>query len=132
MFVFRPYGRAPWLLMALGCSRQSDPQHTQASHEGLTRSELHATSTAQDPVGLRVVYPARTDVVRVRDSSFLFGSVARADTRVTINGHPVRVWSNGAWLAWVPFPPDTLMTFRIEARTANDTSVIHYPVRRDR
>ncbi len=132
MFVFRPYGTALWLLTALACSRQSDPNDTRASDHGLSRSELYAVSPAQDPVGLRVVYPAPTDVVRVRDSSFLFGAVARATTRLTINGHPVQIWPNGAWLAWIPFPPDTLMTFRIEARTANDSSVVHYPVRRDR
>ena len=132
MFVFRPYGTALSLLTALACSRQSDPPDTQASDDALTRSELHAMSPAQDPIGLRVVYPAPTDIVRVRDSSFLFGSVARPNTRVTINGHPVRVWPNGAWLAWIPFPPDTLMTFRIEARTADDSSVVNYQVRRDR
>ncbi|HJR15612.1 MAG TPA: N-acetylmuramoyl-L-alanine amidase [Gemmatimonadales bacterium] len=94
-------------------------------------TELHAAPAVQDPVGLRVVYPSPTDLVRVRDSSFLFGSVASAKTRVTINGYPVRVWPNGAWLAWIPFPPDTLMQFRIEARTARDTAVLLYPVRRD-
>jgi N-acetylmuramoyl-L-alanine amidase len=62
----------------------------------------------------------------------MFGSVAAAKTRVTINGHPVRVWPTGAWLAWLPFPPDTLMQFRIEARTATDSSVLMYQVRRDR
>jgi N-acetylmuramoyl-L-alanine amidase len=70
--------------------------------------------------------------VRVRDSSFMLGSVASGSTRLTINGHPVKVWPNGAWLAWIPFPPDTLMAFRIEARTATDSSVLLYHVRRDR
>jgi N-acetylmuramoyl-L-alanine amidase len=70
--------------------------------------------------------------VRVQDSSFLFGSVASGDTKLTINGSPVRVWPNGAWLAWLPFPSDTLMQFRIVARTAADTFVLIYPVRRDR
>ena len=96
------------------------------------RSEMHAASGVQDPIELRVVYPAPHDVVRVRDSSFLFGSVASGQTRLTINGSPVRVWPNGAWLAWIPFPAETLMQFRIEARTAKDTTVLVYPVRRDR
>jgi N-acetylmuramoyl-L-alanine amidase len=79
-----------------------------------------------------VVYPALTDVVRVRDSSFIFGSVASGNTRLTIDGRPVKVWPNGAWIAWIPFPPDTLMKFRINARTATDSSELLYPVRRDR
>src|SRR5215204_2044167 len=133
MFVSRPLGTAAlWLLMlASSCSRPPHRHTARSSDTALTRSELHALSREEDPVGLRVVYPALSDVVRVRDSSFLFGSVARGDTRLTINGNPVRVWPNGAWLAWIPFPAETLMTFRIEARTANDTSVLHYPVRRD-
>ena len=98
----------------------------------VTQSVFHAAPAVADPIRLRVVYPSPTDVVRVRDSSFLFGSVADARTRLTINGHPVRVWPTGAWLAWIPFPPDTLMQFRIEASTGRDSSVLMYPVRRDR
>ncbi|HKH84585.1 MAG TPA: hypothetical protein VKA25_12920, partial [Gemmatimonadales bacterium] len=96
------------------------------------RSQLYARAAVRDPIGLRVVYPAFTDVVRVKDSSFLFGSVASGNTRLSIDGHPVRVWPNGAWLAWVPFPADTLMQFRIDARTSKDSSILLYPVRRDR
>jgi N-acetylmuramoyl-L-alanine amidase len=130
-----------WLLLGFGCSPQSDPAPTfsaaihadsAASSALLHRSELAASAEAANPIGLRVVYPAPTDIVRVRDSSFLFGSVASEDARVTINGSPVRVWPNGAWLAWIPFPADTLMQFRIEARTAADTTVLVYQVRRDR
>ncbi len=62
----------------------------------------------------------------------MFGSVASGNTRLTINGHPVKVWRNGAWLAWIPFPRDTLMQFRIDARTPTDSSVLLYQVRRDR
>jgi N-acetylmuramoyl-L-alanine amidase len=79
-----------------------------------------------------VVYPAPEDLVRVRDSSFLLGSVASGNVRLTINGSPVRVWPNGAWLAWIPFPPDSVMEFRIEARLEGDSSILVYPVRRDR
>ena len=96
------------------------------------QSEFHAAPAVADPIRLRVVYPSPTDVVRVRDSSFLFGSVADARTRLSINGHSVRVWPNGAWLAWIPFPPDTLMQFRIEASSTRDSSVLMYQVRRDR
>ncbi|HEX5962649.1 MAG TPA: hypothetical protein VFY42_02900, partial [Gemmatimonadales bacterium] len=137
MPVFRALGWAPWLLVsALACSPRSDPSperqpapppQSETSGSLLKRSELHASPSVQDPVGLRVVYPGPTDVVRVRDSSFLLGSVASGNTRLTIDGHRVRVWPNGAWLAWIPFPPDTVMQFRIEARTATDSSVLLYP-----
>ena len=108
------------MLAAPACSSKSDPSPVARTAESpdpgpaeprLNRSELHAVPNVQDPIGLRVVYPAPTDLVRASDSSFLFGSVADGKTTVTINGHPVRVWPNGAWLAWIPFPPDTLMHF---------------------
>ena len=106
------------LLTAPAAARQSPP----------ASSPLRAS----DPINLRVVYPALEDLVRVRDSSFLLGSVSSADVRVTINGSRVRVWPNGAWLAWLPFPPDSVMQFRIEARRGPDSTVLIYPVRRDR
>ena len=142
MLVTRASGWALWLLLAApACSPKSDPSPAPRTVESpaaaapeslIRRSELHATPEVQDPIGLRVIYPALTDVVRARDSSFLFGSVADGKTRVTINGQSVRVWPNGAWLAWIPFPPDTLMQFTIEARTGQDSAILVYPVRRDR
>lgn len=142
MHVIRSFGWALGLLgTALACSRKSDPppaltaaapHQTEGSHSLVTRSVLPAVPAVQDPVGLRVVYPSLTDVVRAQDSSFLFGSVASGRTRVSINGHRVRVWPNGAWLAWIPFPADTLMRFRIEARTPRDSSLLLYAVRRDK
>ena len=142
MLVSRASGWALWLVLAApACSPKSDSSPTPrtvtrpdpaAPESLLSRSELHAAPQVQDPIGLRVIYPALTDVVRARDSSFLFGSVADGKTNVTINGHPVRVWPNGAWLAWIPFPPDTLMHFTIEARAGQDSAVLVYPVRRDR
>jgi N-acetylmuramoyl-L-alanine amidase len=141
MAVFHLPGGGWWLLAgALVCCRQYDPSSSstaflalaQPSDSFVTRSEYHSAPAVTDPIRLRVVYPSLTDVVRVRDSSFLFGSVGDAHTRLRINGHPVRVWPNGAWLAWIPFPPDTLMQFRIEASSVRDSSVLMYQVRRDR
>jgi N-acetylmuramoyl-L-alanine amidase len=141
MLVRRFWGMALAIAVtALDCSRQSHtaPSTTTAgssvavpSRLSLSRAELPAAPRVSDPIGLTVVYPALTDLVRVRDSSFLFGNVANNDVRLTINGTPVRVWPNGAWLAWVPFPSDTLMRFRIEAHLDGDSSILVYPVRRD-
>ncbi|MGI8818939.1 MAG: hypothetical protein ACR2HW_07335, partial [Gemmatimonadales bacterium] len=142
MLASRARGWALWLVLAApACSSKSDPSpapraaetpDSGAAEMHLSRSELHAAPQVHDPIGLRVVYPALTDMVRARDSSFLFGSVANGKIKVTINGHPVRVWPNGAWLAWIPFPPDSLMRFTIEAHADQDSSVLVYPVRRDR
>lgn len=133
---------ALWLsLTALACTRQSASVQppsaallpgSEAPGSPSRRGPAPASVTVKDPIDLRVVYPAPEDRVRVRDSSFLLGSVASGDVQLTINGSPVRVWPNGAWLAWIPFPADSVMQFRIEARLERDSSILVYPVRRDR
>jgi N-acetylmuramoyl-L-alanine amidase len=77
-----------------------------------------------------VVYPPADAIVQVRDSSFLLGSVGSGDARLTINGQPARVWPNGAWLAYLPFPPDSIAEFQLEARNATDSASLTYLVHR--
>jgi N-acetylmuramoyl-L-alanine amidase len=69
-------------------------------------------------------------VLQIRDSSFLFGTAGTGDARVTVNGQPARVWPNGAWVAYVALPADSIMPIRIEASTATDSAVLDYPIRR--
>jgi len=76
-----------------------------------------------------VTYPAPDAVLQVRDSSFLFGTAGTGDARVTINGQPARVWPNGAWLAFVALPADSVMQLSIEAHTATELPHARLPVR---
>jgi N-acetylmuramoyl-L-alanine amidase len=128
------------LLTIISCSPWPNPTLTTPSSYYSTTERLTSrgrpsspelAATAVDPIDLHVVYPGPTDLVRVRDSSFLFGSVANGSVRLTVNGQPVRVWPNGAWLGWLPFPPESVMQFRITARLDGDSTTILYPVRRD-
>ncbi len=96
----------------------------------MASTALPAVPEVRGPLVLRVAYPPPDATVQVRDSSFLFGSAGTGEARVSINGHPVRVWPNGAWLAWLPFPPDSLMQFSIEGRTATDSALLTYALRR--
>jgi N-acetylmuramoyl-L-alanine amidase len=133
MLLIQSAAWALWLfVIALACTR--GPNAAPAPLAVLPIDSPAAQPTAPrapDEIGLRVVYPAPDDLVRVRDSSFLLGSVASGDVRLTINGAPVKVWPNGAWLAWIPFPPDSVIPFKIEAHTERDSVVLVYPVRRD-
>ena len=88
------------------------------------------------PTRIVVQYPAEGATIEARDSTFLLGSVGTGDATFSINGRPVKVWPNGAWLAWVPIPvppvgaaPDTV-TFRLEARSPRDSAVLDLKVRR--
>ncbi len=104
---------------------------SKAAADSVTSSvRLPPMALARGRLALRVIYPAPDAVIQLRDSSFIFGSAGTGDARLWINGQPVRVWPNGAWLAWLPFPVDSLMQFQIEARTPNDSASLNYTVRR--
>lgn len=93
-------------------------------------ARLPAVPKVAGPLVLRVTYPAPDALIQLRDSSFLFGSAGTGEAEVTVNGYPAKVWPNGAWLAWIPFPPDSLMQFTIEGRTATDHARLLLAVRR--
>jgi N-acetylmuramoyl-L-alanine amidase len=106
------------------------PADTTARDSTGPASALPEVPVARGPLAIRVVYPPPDGIVRAKDSSFLLGSVGNGAARLSINGYPVRVWPNGAWLAWIPLPHDSLMQFHLSARTATDSSVLDYVVRR--
>ena len=84
------------------------------------------------PISIRVVYPTPGDRVDAGDSSFMFGSVGTGDATLTINGQPVQVWPNGAWLAWIGFPPDSVMRFELIAVRETEQVSQVYEARRVR
>ncbi len=93
-------------------------------------SQLPPVPLVRGPISLRVVYPQPTDLVEAGDSTFLFGSVGTGEATLTVNGLPVPVWPNGAWLAWVPIPADSILTFHLAARSPGDSAFLEYAVRR--
>ncbi|MEO8200825.1 MAG: N-acetylmuramoyl-L-alanine amidase, partial [Gemmatimonadota bacterium] len=98
----------------------------------MVSSRLPPVPQVQGPLRIRVAYPPQGDPIETGDSSFIFGSVGNGDANLTINGQPVTVWPNGAWIGWVAFPRDSLMHFEIEARTATDSNRLSYDVPRTR
>ena len=111
-------------LFALACSPIRQPPLRTPPRRAPTPASRHflLRAPAVEPSGARshipVVYPPPDAVLQMRDSSFLFGSVGTGDARLTINGQPVRVWPNGAWLAYVPFRPTPSCPLRYRGRTA--------------
>lgn len=73
---------------------------------------------ALQPLEIHIVYPAPTDIVAAVDSTFLFGSVGRGDAALVVNGTPVPVHPNGAWIAWIPLPDDTVADVHLVAVAA--------------
>jgi N-acetylmuramoyl-L-alanine amidase len=131
----RPAVRAALtVFLAAGCARRAPsagpiPIPTAADTAPLP-SRLPPVAPVRGPLALRVVYPPTDAVLQVRDSTFLFGSSGSGDAAVTINGQPARVWPNGAWLAYVALPADSIVPLQIVARTATDSARVIYPLRR--
>jgi N-acetylmuramoyl-L-alanine amidase len=81
------------------------------------------------PLRPAVVYPHRDDLIKSRDSNFVLGSVGGGDVSLEINGLPVEVKANGAFLAWLPIPEGTKPVYRLVARRGADSAVVEHEVR---
>ncbi|HYT05370.1 MAG TPA: N-acetylmuramoyl-L-alanine amidase [Gemmatimonadales bacterium] len=86
---------------------------------------------ARDALRISVVYPETSAVVQAHDSSFLFGAVhgGRGPASLTVDGRAVPLLANGAWIAWVPLPDDTVAQFRLVAHAGADSAVTLFPAR---
>src|SRR2546427_8838555 len=88
------------------------------------------TAPVRDSLRIAVVYPAVTDVIQSHDSAFLFGAVrgARGAVHLGVNGQSVPVLANGAWIAWLPLPDDTVVHYLIAATAgARPPRLAFYP-----
>lgn len=103
-----------------------------AAGESLVTGRLPPIDSIIGALALRVVYPSEGAVVSASDSTFMFGSTGSGDARLTINGAPVEVAPNGAWLAWVGLPADSVMRFVLRATTPRESREEVLTVRRPR
>ena len=86
---------------------------------------------ARAALHISVVYPDSADVIQSRDSAFFFGAIrgGSGPASLTVDGQPVAVLANGAWIAWVPLPDDTVAPFRLVARAGPDSTATIFPAR---
>ena len=76
-----------------------------------------------------VIYPVANSLVESRDSNFIFGSLGNGKAQLWINGAPVTVAPNGAFLAWLPVPAVDSPRYEIVAVSGADTVRLEQPVR---
>jgi len=81
------------------------------------------------PVQISVTYPKPEQLLTVRDSNFIFGSVGTGDAALRINGVPVPVWPNGAFMGWLPVPPDSAQRYELLAGNSTETARLILPVK---
>src|SRR5512142_1392201 len=60
--------------------------------------------TVDGPLRIDVVAPGENEELPTRDSTFVYGSVGTGRATLTIDGAPVRVEPDGAFMAWLAIP----------------------------
>ena len=81
------------------------------------------------PLAIAVRYPSPNQLLTARDSNFVLGSVGSGDAALTINGTPVPVAPNGAFLGWLPLPATSAPRYELVAVRGADTVRRTLPVR---
>ncbi|MQA90652.1 MAG: hypothetical protein GEU90_10515 [Gemmatimonas sp.] len=95
------------LVVACGCAPASrGVAPTPAPAPTPVGPRLPQPPTVLGDLRIEVVYPPEGSTITPVDSNFIFGNVGRGDASLTINGAPVEVAQNGAWLAFLPLPED--------------------------
>ena len=82
----------------------------------------------QGTLAPRVQYPPAGHTIQARDSTFVFGSVGHGGASLTVNGAPVPVKPNGAWIAYLPVPPASAPHYELLAIAGPDTVRELHPV----
>ena len=92
-------------------------------------TKLPPVPPVRGPVQINVVYPKPEQMLTVRDSNFIFGSVGSGDAALRINGVPVPVWPNGAFMGWLPVPPDSAPRYELIAGNSTGTARLELPIK---
>jgi N-acetylmuramoyl-L-alanine amidase len=119
------------VLILAGCGRlpvSTTPAPDAPVAEG-TAPPLPAITPVDGPLAPRVTYPAASQVIAV-DSNFIFGTVGSGQASLTINGAPVQVHPNGAWLAFLPVPRGESPAYELVVTRGAETARLSHPVRR--
>jgi len=78
---------------------------------------------------ISVAYPKPEQLLTVRDSNFIFGSVGTGAAALRINGVAVPVWPDGAFMGWLPVPPDSAPRYELLARSGTESARLVLPIR---
>ncbi|HEX2202884.1 MAG TPA: N-acetylmuramoyl-L-alanine amidase [Longimicrobium sp.] len=91
------------------------------------RGTLPPVPARQGALAVDVVYPAEGAALTAADSNFVFGSVGTGAATLRINGAPVEVAPNGAFLAFLPVPPNGV--YEVEAEAGGERASARRTVR---
>ena len=124
-----PLRRSPLVLALVlagaGCPGTGLGQLVPSPHP----APLPAIPPVDGPLAITVVYPPADALVAARDSEFVFGATGSGRARLTIDGTPVAVAPDGAFLAWLPLPDDSVAVFHLAAEKGEERASLDWRVR---
>ncbi len=116
-------------LLAAACAPAAPPAPpAPAGAAAGAREKLPPIPERHGALALDVVYPQEGAAIATRDSTFVFGSTGTGEATLTINGTPVEVQPNGAFLAFLPVPADSVYDVRASAAGTTRSLTIHVGV----
>jgi N-acetylmuramoyl-L-alanine amidase len=84
--------------------------------------QLPPVPPVHGPLRIVVAHPLAGSAVAFGDSTFLYGTAGDGGATLTANGHPVRIAPNGAWLAWLALPHDSVVSVALVAKHGQETA----------
>ncbi|HMI56375.1 MAG TPA: hypothetical protein VK494_09320, partial [Gemmatimonadaceae bacterium] len=91
--------------------------------------KLPPVPAVRGPLQISVTYPKPEQLLTVRDSNFIFGSVGTGDAALQINGVRVPVWPNGAFMGWLRVPPDSAPRYELLASNGQERARLTLPIK---
>lgn len=91
--------------------------------------KLPPVPEVRGPLHIGVAYPKPEQLLTVRDSNFIFGTLGTGDAALRINGVAVPVWPNGAFMGWLPVPPDSAPRYELLASAGTERARLILPIR---
>jgi len=108
-----------------------------AAAAAASRGSLPPVPARNGTLAIDVVYPGEGQALTAADSNFIFGSVGTGQARLTINGQPVEVAANGAFLGFLPVPANGVYEVVAEVQSGGQTQqaqqrrTVRVPVRQE-
>lgn len=117
-------GRGPWTaaftlvatFMVTACASHRTAPTPPATGPAPSAARLPPIPPRTGALAIDIVYPAEGQAIGPVDSTFVFGSLGTGQASLSINGAPVEVAPNGAFLAYLPVPADGV--YRVAATAA--------------
>jgi N-acetylmuramoyl-L-alanine amidase len=91
--------------------------------------KLPPVPEVRGPLQISVAYPKPEQLLTVRDSNFIFGTVGTGAAALRINGVAVPVWPNGAFMGWLPVPPDSAPRYELLVSNGAERARLVLPVK---